>query len=284
MNDEMHTVRGALLQALLAAARTDERIAGVIDYGSSSEGRGDAWSDLDLALFIRDADLSAFGREWKHWAAQFGPLLLAYVGGIGHPWTVYDTRPLPLRVDFTFHPASAVDIMLGWPNSPVSVASMVLYDGTGGAITSRAVQLVGRSLAPADPRQSFEQVGGDIWYFLLRTWSKLQRGQEWAAYYDFNHILLGNLMALLRLESGATERWLSSSSALQIEQAIAPERLDALNGCRIERHGGSVAPAMLAAARLAYQASAALADRQGWPWPQPLADRVLALLEAEEPF
>jgi hypothetical protein len=284
MNDDMHTIRGALLQSILAAARADERIAGVVDYGSSSEGRGDAWSDLDLALFIRDADLAAFEREWKPWAAQFGPLLLAYVGGIGHPWTVYDTRPLPLRVDFAFHPASAVDIMLGWPNSPISPQAMVLYDGAGGAITSRAAQLVGRSLGPADPRQSFEQVGGDIWYFLLRTWSKLQRGQEWAAYFDYNHILLGNLMALLRLESGATERWRSSSSAVQIEQAIAPERLDALNGCRVERHGGSVGPALLAAARLAYQACAATAARHGWPWPQPLADRVLALLGAEAPF
>lgn len=274
MNDAIHTIR----DSLLAAARTDERIAGVIDYGSASEGRGDAWSDLDLALFIRDADLDAFEREWKGWAARFGPLLLAYVGGIGHPWAVYDTRPLPLRVDFAFHPASTVDRMLDWPNSPISAEAMVLHDASGGAITRRAAQLVGRSLGPLDPARSFEQVGGDLWYYMLRTWARLARGQEWAAYFDFNHILLGNLMALLRLESGATERWRSSSAAAQIEQAIAPERLDALNGCRIERHGGNVAPAILAAARLTREASAAIAARHGWPWPQELAERVIELI------
>lgn len=88
---------------LIAAAERDQRIVGIVDYGSSSEGRADEWSDIDVALFIRDADFDEFERAWKDWAAQFGALLLAYVGGVGHPWAVYDTQPLPLRIDFAFH-------------------------------------------------------------------------------------------------------------------------------------------------------------------------------------
>src|SRR5918911_728564 len=92
--------RDRLRQQIIAAAAGDPRVVGVVDYGSTSEGRDDEWSDIDLALFIRDAELADFERDWQSWAAQFGRLLLAYVGGIGHPWTVFDTKPLPVRVDF----------------------------------------------------------------------------------------------------------------------------------------------------------------------------------------
>ena len=90
-------LRAAIRQRLIATARQDPRIVGLVDYGSSSEGRADAWSDLDVALFLRDADLPAFEHDWVAWAGQFGPLLLAYRGGVGHPWPVYAAAPLPLR-------------------------------------------------------------------------------------------------------------------------------------------------------------------------------------------
>ena len=51
--------RHTLLDQIIAEAERDPRIVGVIDYGSRSEGRADAWSDLDLALFVRDADVTA---------------------------------------------------------------------------------------------------------------------------------------------------------------------------------------------------------------------------------
>ena len=71
-------------QRIIEAARADPRILGCIDYGSTSEGRGDEWSDLDIALFIQDSELELFEKNWKQWASQFGDLYLAYIGGIGH--------------------------------------------------------------------------------------------------------------------------------------------------------------------------------------------------------
>ena len=65
--------------------------------GSGSEARADEWSDVDVALFLRDEDFGGFEHGWKAWAAQFGTLALAYVGGVGHPWAVYDAHPIPLR-------------------------------------------------------------------------------------------------------------------------------------------------------------------------------------------
>ena len=72
----MPATRGEFLARLLASATTDPRIVGVLDYGSTSEGRGDEWSDVDLVVFLRDADAAAFEGGWKEWLGQFAPVLL----------------------------------------------------------------------------------------------------------------------------------------------------------------------------------------------------------------
>jgi len=280
MAQALATLRMQIRRHVVAAAQHDKRIVGLVDYGSSSEGRADPFSDLDLALFIRDDDFVSFEQDWKQWAAQFGPLLLAYIGGVGHPWTVYDATPLPLRVDFAFHRASALDIVLTWPNAPLSASAMVLYDDTEGALTAYVQQLVGQFLGPADLHQSFERICGDFWYYWLRTWTKLVRGNLWAARYDFNTILLGNLIGLLRLEANAVDRWRSTSVASAVEQLLAPHRLAQLDACVPERGATSLRYAFGAAAQLAYDVSAGLAAAHKWTWPHHLAERVLEIVTA----
>jgi predicted nucleotidyltransferase len=115
--------RTELVLQLREAAKHDERIVGMLDYGSSSEGRVDEWSDIDVAVFLRDTDFDAFARTWKEWAAQFGALLLAYFGYVGHPWAIYAAEPVPLRVDFDLHRESTIEEVVTWPNSALSVAS-----------------------------------------------------------------------------------------------------------------------------------------------------------------
>lgn len=281
MAEEEEDARAWLRRRLVAEAARDSRVVGVVDYGSSGEGRGDEWSDVDVALFIRDPDMEEFERGWKSWAARFGALMLAYVGGVGHPWAVYDARPLPLRVDFAFHPESSLEVILTWPNSPASAESFVLYDATGGRLKGLAQKLVGQSLGPRDVEKAFEAVCGDFWYYVLRTLVRVKRGQEWAARFDFNFILVGNLQALLRLEAGALERWRASSSAVGIEHAIDAERLGRLNACIPGEGVAELRRVMLDAARLAFDACAATAERNTWAWPRELAERVVLILDEE---
>lgn len=74
--------RTIMTQQLCEVAKRDERIVGLIDYGSSSQGYVDAWSDIDVAVILRDADCFAFKSCWRKWAAQFGELLLVdYIEG-----------------------------------------------------------------------------------------------------------------------------------------------------------------------------------------------------------
>lgn len=275
---DMTAARERMLAHILAAARDDPRIVGLLDYGSSSEGRADAWSDVDVALYLRDESFAAFAAGWRDWTARFGRPLVAFLHMEHHPWLIYDAEPIPLRVDFGFHPESSLDELHTWPNAPVSVDAMVLYDGTAGRLTALAGRLVGQSLAPTDLAETFERVSGGFWYYLLRAWAKLQRGLEWAARFEFNAFASGLLHALLRLEAGRVERWRASESAVGIELAISAERLAQLNGCIPGPGAASLQAALRAAAALGRAVSAAIAAQHGWPWPAELADRVMRVL------
>jgi hypothetical protein len=266
------------IQKLLTLVKQDPRIVGLIDYGSASEGRGDKFSDVDVALFIRDADFDVFNEQWKEWASQLGTLRLAYVGGVGHPWAVYADQPIPLRVDFAFHRDSSIETIIPtWPNSPVSVEKMVLYDPTGRIAIQVAQHLVGQSLALADVEQTFESVSGDFWYYLLRLYGKLQRDQLWAMRFEYNFIVIGNLLALLRLEAGATERWRASSTATGIETVISEQRLRQLNQCIPAEDRAGLVQATLAAITLGKEVCCAIAADHGWNWPHVLADEIETL-------
>ncbi|MBA2278700.1 MAG: hypothetical protein H0W06_13165, partial [Chloroflexia bacterium] len=100
--------RHEMIRRITVAAEADPRIVGLRDYGSSAEGRDDAWSDVDVEVFIHDEVFEDFERDWVAWASGFGRLLLSFVGEIENHWTVYDGIPAPLRVDFSLHRASEI--------------------------------------------------------------------------------------------------------------------------------------------------------------------------------
>jgi hypothetical protein len=267
-------------EKLMEAARNDPRIAGVVDYGSTSDGRGDEWSDLDVALFIHDADFQEFELNWKQWAEQFGELLLAYIGGVGHPWAVYAAYPIPLRVDFVFYPVSAINEIIKWPKAPKSVESMVWYDATDGAISKAVSEIIGKSLAPANLQLTFEQVCGDLWYYFLRTYIRLLRGDHWAARHDFNFIIVGNLIALMRMETGAVERWLGSGASQGIEKILSPERLTQLESCIPGTGVSNFLQTMVSAAMITAEVSESVANKNNWDWPKTLAIWTINLLKS----
>ncbi|GCE30794.1 hypothetical protein KDA_62780 [Dictyobacter alpinus] len=267
--------RETMIARLRATMEHDERIVGVVDYGSESEGRADQWSDIDIAVFIRDTDLPAFEGSWKTWAAQFGELLLAFPGIQDHPWTVYKAVPVPLQVDFAFHPASKLDIIATWPNSPLSREAMIWYDKTGGQLSNAVQQLVGRQLGPLDEAATFEKICGGFWYYLLFAYCKLQRGQHWFAREAFNAWAMGNLLALLKFEARAFERWQASSASWQLEQVITPQRLDQLDSCIPAAGSESLQHTLVHAALLGREVCTSIATARHWPWPEILAQELI---------
>jgi len=270
-----------LRRRIVEAVTADDRLMGLVDYGSSSENREDRWSDVDCSLFIRPEDYPEVVAAWQVWIGQFGPLLLSFVGDIGNYWSVIEGESFPIRVDFNFYPADDehVAAMETWPNAPSSVESMVLVDKDG-RLAPVVARMVGRDLGPLDMPERVDLVIANFWYYAVRTWCKLQRGPSWGVRFDISFIMHGNLMALLRLEAGKIDRWRAADAASGIERDISEARLAQLNECIPGPEPASLAVALANIIRLGADTSAAAAERYGRPpWPRDLAARMISLTE-----
>ena len=155
----------------------------------------------------------------------------------------------------------------------------MLVDKTDGQLSALVAQTVGRDLGPEDVPHRFELVCANFWYYADRTWSKLHRGPTWTVRFDIDVIMLGNLMALLRLEAGRVERWRASDAAANIERDLTPARLRQLNACIPGPAPADLAPALRRILHLGREASATAAIRYERPWPAELAGRLIALAD-----
>lgn len=266
-----------LRQRIVEAVIADDRLLGLVDYGSTSEGHADRWSDVDCSLFIQPEAHEEFTSNWTTWIAQFGPVLLSFVGDIGNYWSVLEGESFPIRVDFNFYRATedAYAAMETWPNAPSRVESMLLVDKTG-ELRPHVEKMVGRDLGPPDMPQRVDMVAAGFWYYAVRTWCKLQRGPTWGVRFDISFIMFGNLMALLRLEAGTIDRWRAADAA-GIEDDISVERLAALNACIPDADPESLGRSLAAIVRLGAEATAGAANRYQRSWPQELAVQMIAL-------
>lgn len=271
--------RARLRERLIEAARRDARVIGIRDYGSGGQGRLDEWSDLDVEVFIREADFDIFLAAWRQWIGGLGDLLYGFVGRHGHPWAIYDAEPRPLRVDFDFHPESHIERIVDWPGTPATVDAMVLYDA-GGGLRSAVEATLGKRDLPADEQAEFGKRLGDFWYFLLFCHDKLQRGEAWSARLIYHSEALKALILLLRLETGAVDRWEGSHDADGLEASLPADRLSYLNSCIPGPSVNGLRLALSSAAAIGRDVTRALGNGRGWPWPDRLAERMVELLTA----
>lgn len=270
-------------QRLIEAVQSDERTVGLLQGGSGSEERADQWSDLDVFLYVRDADLEAFLQEWKRWIESCGHLLMAY-----HPedqadiaWTIFHADPVPLRVDFRFIPASQIESVRIWPTSPRSLKDIILDDKTKGELSEAAGSLIGRSQKLLDTQQesTFEQYCNRMWYFLHSAFCKLERGDQWYARISFHLAVLDSLIALLKLESGAVERWLASFPSWKLERVLSPTRLEQLDTCIPLPGAEGLKQAMLNTALLGRDVCETLATQNKWSWPRAAGEEVIRMIK-----
>lgn len=270
--DHQTQARNQLLARILDHCRRDERVLAVLDYGSTSEGRGDAWSDIDLAVSIRPDAWEDFNANWETWLGACGTLLLGFLSFTGQPWAVIATEAAPVRVDLHLYGRHGDDLrsaLATWPNAPASTDAMLLFDREA-ALTPEVEQMVGRSLAPDDLASTFSSVAANFWYYVHRTWSKMQRGIGWDTRWNISTVLTGNLCALLRLEAGAVDRWTASDAASGIEDVIGERRREHLERCIPERDTASQISAFQEIVELGLDVCTVLAARYRVPWPDQL--------------
>jgi hypothetical protein len=105
------TARDAWLVATSRQLQGDERVAAVWLVGSLGQNGGDAWSDVDLALVVRDEDLDELAERRRSEFGRFGEVLVAIdapnaPAGGAYLGVAYAVGELPLWVDWYVWPRS----------------------------------------------------------------------------------------------------------------------------------------------------------------------------------
>jgi hypothetical protein len=267
-----------LRRRLVDAVNADDRVIGLLDYGSTSEGRDDRWSDVDSSLFIRPPDYEAFAAEWASWQRQLGTVLLHYKPNDICWWSVVDGAGFPIRLDVNLYPADHehLGLLHTWPNAPLSVDAMLLVDKEG-LLRPHVEAIVGQSLVPPDLRAIMEAFIPNFWYYVVRTWCRLQRGPSMTSRYEIHFMLLGSLAGLLRMEAGRMERWRSADAIAGIEDDISPERLAVYRACVPGLDDDDLDIALGRIVRLAAEVNANVSARYAVDWPAELAQRMIAV-------
>ena len=164
--------RGSLLDRILNRARADERVLALLDYGSTSEGRGDAWSDIDLAMSIRPDAWEAFNAGWRDWLPPAGRCCSGLRASLNIP--PVSTEAAPVRVDLhltVVRRTMTSPRLPSWPNAPVSTEAMLPVRPRE---RWRAGSRVGRAVTGTGERRGdVRERRGHFWYYVHRTWSKL---------------------------------------------------------------------------------------------------------------
>ena len=154
--------RAALRDALIAAARADDRIEGAAMTGSAAAGAEDRWSDIDLAFGLAEGvDQAAVMADWT--AAMYDAHGAVAHLDVPRGGTIYRVYLLAstLQVDIAF--ASAAEF---------------------GAIapTFRLLFGTAREQAAAAPPEAAGLVGMG-WLYALHARSSIERGRVWQALY-----------------------------------------------------------------------------------------------------
>ncbi|SDS20664.1 hypothetical protein [Jiangella sp. DSM 45060] len=230
--------RSALRDALISAARADDRIDGAALTGSAASGAEDDWSDIDLAFGLADgADQVAVMADWT--AAMY-----EHHGAVAHldsprGGTIYRVFLLAstLQVDIAFAPAAEFGAI---------------------APTFRLLFGAARDVPAATPPEPGGLVGMG-WLYALHARSSIERGRAWQALYMING-LRDQVVALACLRHDLPAHQGRGVDALpeSVTAALAGSLVGALDDPTLRRAFAVATEALLAEAR---HVDPGLADR-----------------------
>lgn len=248
-----------MIERFRRACHEDERIVGALMFGSFTVGEGDAFSDIEFAVFLRDEAFEGF--EQRSWLGAVSPLAAYFVDDFGHHTALFENG---VRGELHFLRASDLPVIDGWRGYGwfPSLEAAVLLDRSG-ELSRHASALVGGP--PARGGASLvEGLALNLVNQMLLGANLLHRGElarAWA--------LLGkaheNLLKLVRLHEGATDHWPTPSRALEKD----------LSGAAYQRYVTCTAGAQPSALWAAY--------RESWAWSRELFEAVAGPLGVEPP-
>lgn len=239
-----------MIERLREVCREDERVVSALMFGSFAVGEGDAFSDIEFAVFIRDEVFDAFPQ--RAWLEAVSPVAAYFMDDFGHHTALFENG---VRGEFHFMRASEVPVVESWQGHGwfPSLEAAVLLDRTGD-LSHHASVLVGGPPA----RGGAAVVNGlalNLLNLMLLGVNLLNRGESARAW-----ALLGRaheyLLKLIRLSEGTTDHWPTPSRALERD----------LSAAEYERYLTCTAGARLSELSSAY--------RESWKWSRELIDEL----------
>lgn len=129
--------------------RGDARVSGALMFGSFTTGEGDAFSDVEFALFIRGDAFEGFGH--RAWRDAVSSVAAYFPHDFGHHTALFENG---VRGESRFMRARDVSVVPSWRGSGrfPSPDAAVLVDRTGELSRHAAAPVGGRhaGAAPAD--------------------------------------------------------------------------------------------------------------------------------------
>lgn len=209
------TSRQAVLGRLLTELHSDDRIAGVLLVGSAARGFEDDYSDIDLAVVVREEqEALAVFRDWRERIEAALPVL----------WCFTDVRgPQVGLYAFILRDYLEVDVSFQSPAvlSARSASWSIAFDRTSGLADIMERSWSERS--EPDPRETYLRRLDSIWHYITHVAVSLKRGHLWRAIHYLEEIRNRTI------ELEGLERGLIIRHFRQVDR-LPPERLRKLEG------------------------------------------------------
>jgi lincosamide nucleotidyltransferase len=200
----------ARIARLREIARSEERLEGVLLYGSWTLGEADAHSDIEAYLYVDDEYVDDF--DGRAFLEQLAPLKLAYTNMYGILAVVFDDL---MRGEFHITPAGpGIDEVPTWEGMvhlPRPEAA-VLLDRTG-RLTRAARRLAAFRLP--EPAGTAQQLTDELTNWTLMLAHVLARGEVARAHALLHSVVAPQQLQLCRLLRDSTAHWLTPSRALE---------------------------------------------------------------------
>jgi lincosamide nucleotidyltransferase len=259
----------AMIKRAREVCRADERLVGALMYGSFAQGEGDAYSDIEFALFFDDEELP--GIDQRAWVGQIAPVARYFVNEFGNGTAIFLHDAELIRGEFHFDPASAIPMIETWRETDtfVSLDATLILDRTGD-LTKSLRTLVGPPPRRDEPAQVQALCDRFVNWMLFGA-NVLDRG-ELARALDILSHAHRYLLWMVRLVEGATGHWPTPSRALELD--ISPAAYARFAACTATLDEASLRDAYWAAWSWGRELMASLAERYDVDLSEILLDRM----------
>ena len=194
-------------------ALSDHDIAAVMMYGSFTQNAGDAYSDVEFYVFVRDEAFAAFVS--KTWIAQIMPVEACFINNYGTEVAIFQNL---VRGEFHFLRQSQMDIIEGFAAVGYfpDAATACIYDATGELRRYLDTLVLNAAAVRRDDAATIEYVLNNCLNLLLLGINVLKRGEA-ARAWDTLVQAQTFYVQLARLHEGVTHHWLNPMKNLERE-------------------------------------------------------------------